>query len=174
MLAGRALVIAWYGAMGSALEDVDQEETVIRFVEAALSVPIRLRLAPDEDACHQAALPFSENLYAASAASGAGSFVKSVEDSALLGLVKQAASQKVSCPKLFLVLKRYRWTFKGKALVESNEKRLMSLVPFVGNAGCALAFSLMEVFCPELRDATVLARLAHLSAARAVGTSSDM
>ena len=58
MLAGRALVIAWYGAMGSALQADDQEETVFRLFEAALSVPIRLRLAPDDDACHQAALFF--------------------------------------------------------------------------------------------------------------------
>ena len=32
----------------------------------------------------------------------------------------------------------------------------------------------MEVFCPELREATALARLAQLSAARAVGPPSDV
>ena len=48
MLAGRALVIAWYGAMGDALTNTD-EDRVFKLFEAANSVPIRLRLCPDVD-----------------------------------------------------------------------------------------------------------------------------
>lgn len=73
MLAGRAIVIAWYGAMGEALR-AGNEDVVFRLFEAALSVPIRLRLCPDEDTCHVISLLFSENLYASSAAAGAESF----------------------------------------------------------------------------------------------------
>ena len=71
-----------------------------------------------------------------------------MEKIALLSLVKQASSQNVSCPKLWLLVKGDGLTFKGKALVENNVERLSSLIPFVGNADCALAFSLMEVFFP--------------------------
>ena len=48
MLAGRALVIAWYGAISEALA-TNSEERVFRLFEAALSVPIRLRLCPGGD-----------------------------------------------------------------------------------------------------------------------------
>ena len=61
LLAGRPVVIAWYGAMSEALEraascagqdDVrDLEHRVFKLFEAALSVPIRLRLNPDADNC---------------------------------------------------------------------------------------------------------------------------
>ena len=78
MLAGRATVIAWYGAMGEALR-AGNEDVVFRLFEAALSVPIRLRLCPDEDTCHVISLLSSENLYASSAAAGAGSFWKCCE-----------------------------------------------------------------------------------------------
>ena len=44
MFAGRAIVIAWHGAVGDALQRGD-EERVFRLFEAALSVPIRMRLA---------------------------------------------------------------------------------------------------------------------------------
>ena len=57
MLAGRALVIAWYGAIGEALRGAE-EERVFRLFEAALSVPIRLRLCPDEDSCRVVSLLF--------------------------------------------------------------------------------------------------------------------
>ena len=71
--AGRAIVIVWYGAMGEVL-GAGNEDVVFRLFEAALSVPIRLRLCPDEDTCHVISLLFSENLYASSAAVGAESF----------------------------------------------------------------------------------------------------
>jgi len=58
ILAGRAIVISWYGAMAAALQDPDKEERLFRLFEAAMSVPIRLRLAPDDDACHLAVFIF--------------------------------------------------------------------------------------------------------------------
>ena len=39
MLAGRAIVIAWYGAMGEALQ-AGRKDRVFRLLEAAMSVPI--------------------------------------------------------------------------------------------------------------------------------------
>ena len=75
LLAGRPVVIAWYGAMSEALEraasgagqdDVrDLEHRVLKLFEAALSVPIRLRLNPDPDNCRLLPLRFSEQAIAA-------------------------------------------------------------------------------------------------------------
>ena len=74
LLAGRPVVIAWYGAMSEALEraasgagqdDVrDLEHRVFKLFEAALSVPIRLRLNPDPDNCRLLALRYSEQAFA--------------------------------------------------------------------------------------------------------------
>ena len=80
MLAGHTIVIAWCGAMGEALqvvashpEIVANKDCVFKLFEVALSVPIRLRLCPDEDQCQLASLQFSETLYTSSAASGGDS-----------------------------------------------------------------------------------------------------
>ena len=89
MLAGRAIVIAWYGAMGEALE-AERKDKVFRLLEAAMSVPIRLRLWLDDDACNLVSLMFAENLFASCAASGAKSFWKFAEQIVELTGVKQS------------------------------------------------------------------------------------
>ena len=78
MIAGRVMVMTWYGAMAQALRE-GHTNRVFKLFEAALSVPIRLRLCPDGESCHLASLLFSETLFAASAASGADSFWKFCE-----------------------------------------------------------------------------------------------
>ena len=70
MLAGRAVVITWYSAMSVALQQRNEDRVWCLF-NAALSVPIRMRVLPDGDATHLAALNFSEALFASCAASGA-------------------------------------------------------------------------------------------------------
>ena len=73
MLAGRAVVITWYVAMSEALQD-NKEDRVWHLFNAALSVPIRMRVLLDGDAQHIAALTFSETLFGVFAASGADNF----------------------------------------------------------------------------------------------------
>ena len=67
MLAGRAIVIAWYGSIGDALQtlpgDGNAADRVFKLFEAALSVPIRMRLSPDFDECQLASLMFSEAVF---------------------------------------------------------------------------------------------------------------
>ena len=70
MLAGRAVVLTWYSAMSEALQQ-SHEDRVWYLFNAALSVPIRMRLLPDGDEHSLAALKFAETLFASSAASGA-------------------------------------------------------------------------------------------------------
>ena len=65
LIAGRALVIGWTAAMGNALE-AGEEDRVWKLFEAALSVPIRVRICPDPDTCHLASLLFSESIFASS------------------------------------------------------------------------------------------------------------
>ena len=73
MLAGRAVAITWYAAIMESLQQGNDERTWYLF-NAALSVPIRLRLLPDGDQSKLAALTFGEAMFAAYAASGADSF----------------------------------------------------------------------------------------------------
>ena len=70
MVAGRAVVIAWYAAMCEALQE-SKEDRVWHLFNAALSVPIRMRVLPEGDANHLAAISFSETMFASCAASGA-------------------------------------------------------------------------------------------------------
>ncbi len=64
MLAGRAVVVARYSAMSVALQQGNRDDLVWHLFNAALSVPIRVRLLPDGDESHLAALTFSETLCA--------------------------------------------------------------------------------------------------------------
>eukprot|EP00959_Pyramimonas_sp_CCMP1952_P020737 437216-Pyramimonas_sp.AAC.1 len=59
MPAGHAIAMARHGAMSEALS-AGNSDRAFKLFEAALSVPIRLRLCPDPDTCHFAALTFSE------------------------------------------------------------------------------------------------------------------
>ena len=61
MIAGKAHVLAWYSAVSDALQQGERNHQRIRkLFEAALSVPIRLRLSPSGDACALAALQYAE------------------------------------------------------------------------------------------------------------------
>ena len=162
LLAGRAVVIAWYGAMSEALEraasgagqdDVrDLEHRVFKLFEAALSVPIRLRLNPDPDNCRLLSLRYSEQAFAVMGASGADSFWKFAEKVSALGAFTNAASQ--SIPKATVALQQAGLTFKGKVLTEQSVKAVRALAPYVEDARCSAAFSMLECVSPEFREAT--------------------
>ena len=147
LLAGRPVVIAWYGAMSEALEraasgagqdDVrDLEHRVFKLFEAALSVPIRLRLNPDPDNCRLLSLRYSEQAFGVMGASGADSFWKFAEKVSALGAFTKAASQ--SIPKATVALQQAGLTFKGKLLTESFE----GSCPICG--GCELQSSFFDV-----------------------------
>ena len=75
MIAGKAHVLAWYSAVSDALHDEHLNHNRIRrLFEAALSVPILLRLCPDTDGCALASLQYAEAAGMQAAASGADSF----------------------------------------------------------------------------------------------------
>ena len=136
LLAGHAVVIAWYGAMSEALEraasgagqdDVrDLKHRVFKLFEAALSVPIRLRLNPDPDNCRQLSLRYAEQAFAAMGASGADSFWKFAEKIGGLGAFKKTTS--LGIPKALAALKLAGLVFKGKCLTEQSVKALSCLL----------------------------------------------
>ena len=70
---GQALALAWYAATGAALRE-GQKERVAKLLEAALSVPIRIRKVPSADLLIMDSLVFSESVRSTAAASGADSF----------------------------------------------------------------------------------------------------
>ena len=88
------------------------EERAFKLFEAALSVPIRMRLSPDADACQVASLFFSENMFATSAASGADSFWKFAEKAAALSGVTQGIAANMSLAKLVAALRKYGLAFQ--------------------------------------------------------------
>ena len=57
-------------------------------------------------------------------------------------------------------------TCKGKAFTDAGVKALKALAPCVGNTACCTAFVLMEACCPEMRDSTLLMRIAQLCTRR--------
>ena len=118
------MVIAWYGAMSEALERaasgagqegvVELEQRVFKLFEAALSVPIRLRLNPDPDNCRLLSLRFSEQAYSVCGATGADSFWKFAQKVGGLNAFKKGATS--SIPKALVALKPQGLLFKGKPL----------------------------------------------------------
>ena len=167
---GRAQVIAWYSAVAHSLKGKDISR-VMKLFEAALSVPIRLRLDPDADSRQLASLQFSEVASTTAAASGADIFWNFAEKVNRLGEFRAGLAQSAPLPKLNGILKKYGVSFKGKAVTEASVKALKCLAPFVCDSQCRLAYSLVDMFCPELREATLLMRTAQLSAARAPGAA---
>ena len=87
--------------------------------------------------------------------------------------VRKAVADNVSLPELCVAVRAYGLTFKGKARTEGNVKAFKSLVPSVANAACFDALSLLECICPELRESTLLMRIAQLSSSRGGSTTSD-
>ena len=157
---------------GAALKDSNKEMIMILF-EAALSVPIRLRLCPDADSLQLLSLLFSETAFSAAAASGADVFWQLAEKVNSLSGFKTALAQNWSVPKLRQALREYGVTFKGKAATEATAKALNKLAPLVGDEKCRMAYSLMEKFCPELRESTLLMRIAQFVATRATGVGQE-
>ncbi|CAK0853209.1 unnamed protein product [Prorocentrum cordatum] len=145
VLAGRAVVIAWRAAMSEALQQ-SNEDRVWHLFNAALSVPIRMRLLPDGDATHLAALAFSEKMFSAYAASGAESFWR----------VENCFAKQEPVSKLEAALKAYGLQFKGKACTAATAAALKGLCTFALDGACSSAFKLVEVHFPELRDPTLL------------------
>ena len=163
MLAGRAVLITWYAAIMESLQQGNDERTWYLF-NAALSVPIRLRLLPDGDQSKLAALTFGEAMFAAYAASGADSFWKLAERVCGLSGVKEALNESVS--KAESVLKKHGLAFKGHPLSTANVTALKSLQLFVLDVDCRSAYALAEVYSPELRDPTLLSKIASACASR--------
>ena len=167
MLAGRAVVITWCSAMSEALQQ-SNDDRVWYLSNAALPVPIRMRVLPDGDATHMAALTFSETMFASCAASGADSFWRFGEKACRLTNVANAFAKQEPQAKLEAAFKTYGLTFKGKALTSATVTALKSLQPFVLDDACGSAFALAEVYCPELREPTLLMRIGYACSTRGV------
>ncbi|CAK0876398.1 unnamed protein product, partial [Prorocentrum cordatum] len=146
MLAGRTAVITWRAAMGKALQQ-SNEDRAWHLFNAALSVPIRMRLLPDCDATHLAALAFSKKLFSAYAASGAESFWRFAE-------------------KTRRLTNAHGLQFKGKACTAATAAALKGLRPFVLDGACSSARALAGAHFPEFRDRALLRRIGFACSAR--------
>ncbi|CAK0884263.1 unnamed protein product, partial [Prorocentrum cordatum] len=166
MLAGRAVVITWRAAVGEALQQ-SNEDRAWHLFNAASPVPIRMRLLPDGDATHLAALAFSEKMFSAYAASGAESFWRFAEKTRRLTDVENCFAKQEPVSKLEAALKAYGLKFEGKACAAATAAALKGLRPFVLDGACSSAFALAEVHFPELRDPAFLMRIGFACSTRA-------
>ena len=99
MIAGKAHVLAWYSAVSDALLEKN-DQRITRLMEAALSVPIRVRLCPDTDACALASLQYAEAASMYAAASGADSFWVFAERVGRIHDIHDSIKANISAPKL--------------------------------------------------------------------------
>ncbi len=132
---------------------------------AALSVPIQMRLMPDGDASHLAALTFSETLFA-SAASAADSFWRFAEKARRLTGAAASFAKQEPVPKLEAAIKNYGLKFKRKAIDRTGAASLKGLQPFVMDDACCSSFALAEVYFPELRERSLLWKICKACSAR--------
>ena len=105
-------------------------------------------------------------MFASCAASGADSFWRFAEKACRLTGVEGSFAKQEPQAKLEALIKNYGLTFKGKALSSAMVTALRGLQPFVLDTACASAFSLAEVYYPELRDPTILMRIGYACSAR--------
>ena len=87
-----------------------------------------MRLSPDDDSCHMAALLFSEALFASSAATGATSLWALIGKVCQLAHLARAIKDNASAIKIKTVAKKYGLTFKGKAVSDANVKASKALM----------------------------------------------
>ena len=173
MIAGKAHVLAWYSAVSDAFQERSpNHQRIKRLFEAALSVPIRLRLCPDNDACALASLQYAEAAGMYAAASGADSFWLFAERLGRLRDIQDAIKDNISAPKLLSQLKALGVTFKGKSMTDAHAKAVKSLLPYATDTGCKGAYLRAEVMCPEAKDQTLLMRLAVLCSRRGTDAAS--
>ncbi|CAK0876657.1 unnamed protein product [Prorocentrum cordatum] len=168
MLAGRAVVTTRRAAMSEEALQQSSEDRAWHLFNAALSVPIRMRLLPDGDATHLAALTFSEKMFSACAASGAESSWRFAETACRLTGVENCFAKQEPASKLEAALKAHGLQFKGKARTAATAAALKSLRPFVLDGACNSALALAEVHFPELREPTLLMRIGFACSTRAV------
>ena len=165
MLAGHSLAVTWYAAVADALQKGD-EERVMYLLNAGLSVPIRMRVLQEDDDCHFASLSFSEAMFSHSAAAGADSFWDFATRANRLTPVRTMISEDLSATKMAQHLKSLGLTFKGKVPSVALATALKGVAMYVLDDGCRAAFAMTEPICPELRDFTLLSRIAAACTAR--------
>ena len=172
-MAGKAHVLAWYSAVSDALKDeLQNKKRVVKLFEAALSVPIKLRLSPDENECAMASIHYAEAAGMNCAASGADSFWVFAERASRHSDIQEAFKDNLSGAKLVTKLKHIGISFKTKQLSETQAKALKNLIPFVADPVCKQAYLLAEVLCPELKEMTLLMRIAQMCSKRAASADS--
>ncbi|CAK0883673.1 unnamed protein product [Prorocentrum cordatum] len=157
MIAGRAVVITWYSAMGEALRE-SSEDRVWHLFNAALSVPIRMRVLPDVDATHLAPLSFGE-ICSLRVLPLAQSFWRLAEKARRLTNVRASLAKSEAVAKLEAALKAYGLQFKGEPCTAATAAALKGLRIFALDSACASAFSLAEACIPELREPTLLMKI---------------
>ena len=128
-MAGKAHVLAWYSAVSDALKDELNPKRVVKLFEAALSVPIKLRLSPDENECAMASIHYAEAAGMNCAASGADSFWVFAERASRHSDIQEAFKDNLSGTKLVTKLKHLGISFKNKQLSEAQAKALKNLIP---------------------------------------------
>ena len=105
-------------------------------------------------------------MFTAAAASGAESFWLFAEKVCGLSAFEKSVATNASVRSLHGDLKKYNITFRGKALGESVAKSIKTLHSYLSDNDCRHAYATAEVVVPELRDQTMLLRIAQLCAGR--------
>ena len=169
MIGGTATVLTWYCEMRDALRKGDNTRALALF-EAALSVPILLLQCPDDDACILAAMHYSDTHATQASASGADSFFTFSARVSRLTSFADGRGEAMSHTKFLAELKRLGVTFKGKDMTEAGAKAIKNLLPFVADKGCQTSYSLCDSVCEEMREQTLLLRVAQLCTKRAANS----
>ena len=113
LFAGHAVALAWCLATARALATTGEQMT-LKLLEAALSVPIRLRLEPGSVALTLYSITCAESLFGWPAASGADSFWDFAEKATSLTATRELLDKNESITKLLAKATRMGLTHKNK------------------------------------------------------------
>jgi hypothetical protein len=156
-LASRACLAGWYSQMDDALR-ANNKLKIKKLFQAMLSLPMRLRVAPDETQIALDSITYSEDLHVAKSASS-DAFFDFAEKSC--PLLKKTIADNPNHEALAVAKEGQKLgiTYHGAPLERNMARALLEVAPYVGNGDVRSALKELENISSVLSDQSKCAGL---------------
>ena len=155
-LGTRAVLAGWYSVMDDALRNGDTHK-IKKLVEAALSMPMRLRAGPDRKQVMLDSITYSEDLFAIKTATSDAFLDFSAK---VINLFPPSpAFGGLQVPQILATTKSMALTFHGNALGDNAARALQWVAPYVSDTRLMTAYKELENKTQELNDQTKISTM---------------
>ena len=149
-LGSRAILAGWYSVVDEALRASDHNK-VLKLFEAALCIPLRLRLAPTRVQVALGSITYAEDLYAVNGTNSDAFVIFAEKAIAILpeGFLANNSAKIVVQRCIDIGI-----SFHGSAIGDNIARALKNVAPFVNSADFQIACSAFEEIREALDDQT--------------------